>query len=262
MASGTDGIGGVDPERSARAPTLIGSVRRALRVLEEVAGSDRPLPAKAIARRLDLALPTTYHLLRTLAHEGYVDRLSDGSWALGARAAQLQHAHGSAGAVARSRPVLHEAANGIGSTLYVARWHDGDVEMVEIVDVPGCRRIELWVGIHDAAHATALGKAVLKGLGADDRRDFVESHDLPAFTRHTTVDRARLLHEVDSEPTAVDREEYTPGVACIAAPFRLGTAPAAMAIALPPAHLDEALADATERLRSYARRVELASTTL
>lgn len=253
------GIGDVGPRRRASTPTLIGSVQRALRVLEEVASSSRPLPAKAIARRLDLALPTTYHLLRTLAHEGYVDRLSDGSWALGARAEQLRHGDGEVGAIARSRPVFHEAATGIGSTLYIARWHDGAVEMVDIIDVPGCRRIELWVGIHDAAHATALGKAVLHGLAETERRTFVHTHDLPAFTRHTTTDRARLLDELERAPTALDREEYTPGIACIAAPFRLGDDPAAIAIAVAPNRLEAALPTAGEQLQSYALRAELAA---
>lgn len=245
-------------DREARSPTLIGSVQRALRVLEAVAGSDEPLPAKVIARQLGLALPTTYHLLRTLAHEGYVDRLSDRKWALGPRAGQLHH-RPDAGVLARSRPVIHEAALALGSTLYVARWHDGDVEMVDIVDVPGCRRIELWVGIQDAVHATALGKAILRLLDDDDRREFVHSHQLADFTRHTTTDRQRLLDEVETHPTALDREEYAPGVACIAAPFDFGGAPASMAIALPPARLDATLVETAERLHSYARRIELAS---
>jgi len=251
--------GDTSRRRGSRSPTLIGSVQRALRVLEEVAGSTEPLPAKAIARRLDIALPTTYHLLRTLAHEGYIDRLGDGRWSLGGRADLLQNGQGPTGALGRCRPVLHEAAAGMASTLYVARWHDGEVEMVDIVDVPGCPRIELWVGIHDAVHATALGKAILSGLGSRDRHEFVHSHQLPDFTRCTMTDRARLLREVEAQPTPVDREEYAPGVACIAAPLRLGDTPAAIAITLSPTELDSTLVLTAERLRSYACRVELAS---
>ena len=49
------------------ASDLVGSVQRALRVLEVVAQSPDGITAKAVARRLDLALSTTYHLLNTLA---------------------------------------------------------------------------------------------------------------------------------------------------------------------------------------------------
>lgn len=52
--------------------TLIGSVQRAMRLLEAVAGHECGAPAKQLARETGLALPTTYHLLRTLVHEGYL----------------------------------------------------------------------------------------------------------------------------------------------------------------------------------------------
>lgn len=247
---------------AGRTPTLIGSVRRALRVLEEVADSAEPLPAKAVARRLGLPLPTTYHLLRTLAHEGYLERLGDGRWTQGGRLERLRHSADDGGALARSRPVMREAAHGLASTLYVARWHDGEVEMAEVVDMPGCRRIDLWVGIHDAVHATALGKAILHGLDDTARREFVYSHALPDFTRRTVTDRQELLTEVTGSPVAVDREEYSPGVACIAALTQLGDAPAAIAIALDPADVDRTFDPTAATLHSYARRIQLASAAL
>ncbi|MCZ9336989.1 helix-turn-helix domain-containing protein, partial [Streptomyces sp. TRM76130] len=48
------------------AGTLIGSVRRAMRLLECVARHRYGAPAKQLARETGLALPTAYHLLRTL----------------------------------------------------------------------------------------------------------------------------------------------------------------------------------------------------
>jgi IclR family acetate operon transcriptional repressor len=62
----------IQPTRS------VGSVRRALRVLETVASNPGGLTPKAVARRLGLALSTTYNLLNTLAAEGYVVRLEGG----------------------------------------------------------------------------------------------------------------------------------------------------------------------------------------
>lgn len=62
-----------------REPTgLIGSAQRALRVLEVVAASGDAITAKAVARRAGYKLSTTYHLLNTLAHEGYLVRLGHG----------------------------------------------------------------------------------------------------------------------------------------------------------------------------------------
>src|SRR5256885_17118685 len=66
-----------------RTPTLIASVRRALHLMEAVAGHPSGAPAKRLARQVDLPLATVYHLLRTLAHQGYLIRTEDGMYVLG-----------------------------------------------------------------------------------------------------------------------------------------------------------------------------------
>jgi DNA-binding IclR family transcriptional regulator len=62
---------------------LIRSVSRALRIMEEVSRSARPLPVKVISRRCQLHLSTTYHLVRTLCYEGYLVRLPGGGYVVG-----------------------------------------------------------------------------------------------------------------------------------------------------------------------------------
>ena len=69
-------------------PTLIQSVQRALRLLEVVADHGGRARAKEVARAAGLPLATTYHLLRTCAHEGWLQHLDDGR-ALGALSATL-----------------------------------------------------------------------------------------------------------------------------------------------------------------------------
>ena len=66
-----------DPQ--AEPSDLIRSVSRALRVLEAVGQSPRGLTVKQVARRCELTVATTYHLVRTLAYEGYVIRREDGT---------------------------------------------------------------------------------------------------------------------------------------------------------------------------------------
>jgi IclR family transcriptional regulator, acetate operon repressor len=242
---------------AARKPTLIASVQRALHVLEAVADADVPVTAKVVARTVRLAPATTYHLLRTLAHEGYVQRLSDGTWALGERATQLRLPTGYRGAVHRCRPVIDEAAHAIRSPVYVAAWRDGEVEIADVVEPPGTRRIELWVGMRDAVHATALGKAVLASLPHADRSDFVQQHPMAALTPSTITDRGDLLAGLGS--VAVDREEYAPGVSCVAVPTRLGGLPAAIGVVVAPRRLDALAGSVAETLGGYAQRMALAS---
>jgi len=68
----------------AAQPTLINSVVRALNLLDAVGAATGPVPAKRLAHAVGLPLATTYHLLRTLVHEGYLARTPDG-YVLGER---------------------------------------------------------------------------------------------------------------------------------------------------------------------------------
>ncbi|MEV7859828.1 helix-turn-helix domain-containing protein [Streptomyces hirsutus] len=74
-------------------PTLIASVQRAFRLLEAVGAHETGAPAKQLAREAGLPLATAYHLLRTLAHDGYLRKLEDGGFVLGERLHTL-HASG------------------------------------------------------------------------------------------------------------------------------------------------------------------------
>lgn len=67
-----------ETERTAGPSGLIGSAQRALRVLEVVAAANSGITAKVVARRAGFKLSTTYHLLNTLEHEGYLVRLGHG----------------------------------------------------------------------------------------------------------------------------------------------------------------------------------------
>jgi IclR helix-turn-helix domain len=84
----------VRPAGNDAEPTdLIRSVSRALRIIEEVSGSARPLPVKVIARRCQLHLSTAYHLVRTLCYEGYLVRLPGGGYVVGSGLADRRARH-------------------------------------------------------------------------------------------------------------------------------------------------------------------------
>lgn len=74
-ADGADSADSADGGSAATttAPTLIGSVQRALRLVEAMY-AEGGATAKRLARVTGIPLPTVYHLLRTLSHEGYVQR--------------------------------------------------------------------------------------------------------------------------------------------------------------------------------------------
>lgn len=201
-------------------PTLIQSVQRALHLIEAVGARHGRAHAKELARDLGLTLSTTYHLLRTLTHEGYLRRLDDGSYVLGPTLTQVATADHLTSTLARARPVMQGLRDEVRAPVYLALYSAGEITVEEIVDSPRAPSIDLWVGMHDSAHATALGKCILAALPDEERRDYLARHPLHSLTRRTVTDARRLQDEIDhAGPIVHDEQEYAIGVHCRAAPI-------------------------------------------
>lgn len=220
---------------SESAPTLIQSVQRALHLVEAVSARQGRARAKELARDLRLGLPTTYHLLRTLTHEGYLSKLDDGSYVVGPAFMRVATQDRMAGTVARARPVMQGLRDEWHSPVYLAAHVDGEITVVEIVDSAKSPSIDLWVGMNDSAHATALGKCILGSLEDEEREDYLARHPLHSLTRRTVTSRSALEGEIRaSAGVARDHEEYALGVQCIAAPVITADFLGAVAVACRP----------------------------
>lgn len=238
-----------------RRPTLIVSVQRALHLLEALASHTGGAPAKLLARESGLPIGTTYHLLRTLVHEGYARKLDDGVFVLGDRLDSI-HAHGRKQALlSRVRPALTALRDELGIAAYLAMYDDGEIEVVDIADGPRQPRVDLWVGFDRAAHATALGKCVLSQLRTEIRTEYLARHPLADLTPHTITDRNELMRRL-ARPALVsyDHEEYALGTTCAAVPVTDGSVVGALAVSCQPHRLAEVKA-AADRLRAAAERI-------
>ncbi|HJA60887.1 MAG TPA: IclR family transcriptional regulator [Candidatus Brevibacterium intestinavium] len=213
-------------------PTLISSVQRALRLLETVAASADPIPAKKLARLTGLPLPTTYHLLRTLVYEGYLRKAENG-YVIGPSAtasgrSPLQSLH------PRIQPVLRSLRDELGGATYLSMYDHGEIRLVDIADGPHAQCVDLWVGVHEAGHATAFGKAILAGLDPELRDDYINRHDLHDLTPNTITNRNALERRLADPPEIwSDSEEYLLGTYCLAASIRTSDLVASIAVSLP-----------------------------
>ena len=244
-------------EPHAPGETLITSVQRALRLVDVVANSSRPVTAKTLAHASGLTLGTTYNLVRTLIRECYLAAEPDGL-VLGSRFPGLRDRDDSGVFLARVRESLHEVADGLGATAYLSRYADGEVHLIDIVDAKSSPRVELWVGLHSSAHATALGKQILAELSPDERRDYLSRHPLDELTPHTIRDRRLLLEQLErAGPVVLDREEYAIGYMCLAVPVQTPVVTASLAVSI-PAHAEGIDTDALAlRLRRIANRLSM-----
>jgi DNA-binding IclR family transcriptional regulator len=181
------------------APTdLIQSVSRALRILEEVARSPRPLPVKVIARRCRLNVSTAYHLTRTLCYEGYLVRQADGGYIIGSEvAARFHEVTGSLRRPPRARTVLQHLADVTGHTAYLASFSADRLLIIDLAEGGRSPWLEdLQVGLEAATHATALGKALLATMDGRVRRRVLAAHGMRPFTRCTPVEPDQVEDEL------------------------------------------------------------------
>ncbi|MEU5765748.1 IclR family transcriptional regulator [Streptomyces asoensis] len=238
------------------AATLIGSVQRAMRLLESVAEHEYGAPAKQLARETGLALPTAYHLLRTLVHEGYLRR-DKGLFFLGEAAERL----GTSGAAQKRRSTVADTLaqwrDSIGVPVYYARYRDGEIEIMCVSDTPGNPAVEEWADFRETGHAHAIGQCLLSQLDEDTRREHLNRYPVQSITPYTVRDNHTLLRRLERmrrmEPV-MERQEYAVGTVCAAIPITVGTTAATMAISL-PAHHAHRLVPAARQLQSEVGRL-------
>lgn len=243
----------------ASRPTLIGSVQRALHLLDAVGANDRPVPAKLLARQVGLPLPTTYHLLRTLVHEGYLRKLEDG-YVLGDHVSSLCRHTATQRLLTRTRPVLRALRDELRGAAYLSLYSDGEIRLVDVVDGPATPSADLWVGVHEAGHATAFGKCILSTLPPGERKDYLARHKLADLTPHTITD-TRVLEQRLARGGDVfdDREEYLVGTACLGSVVLGPGVVGAVAISV-PAHRYAAVKTYQTAVRRAACRIARAVT--
>jgi DNA-binding IclR family transcriptional regulator len=218
----------------------IQAVERALRILEILASAEAPKSLSQISAGVGLHVSTTYRLLATLRHRGFVEQDSEGGrYRVGVEAFRVGSSFLEEGNLGpRIRPVLVDLAARTGETANLVVRHG--LEAVYIDHVIGLQVAKLFTSIGQRVplHCTAVGKVLLAYEPDAQVREFLSGLALMRLTRRTITTRAAFVRElaaVRAAGYAVDREEHEIGVACVAAPVHdaAGTVVAAIGISGP-----------------------------
>ncbi|MEU5387995.1 MULTISPECIES: helix-turn-helix domain-containing protein [Kitasatospora] len=229
--------------RLTEAPTLIASAQRALRLLEAAARHPSGATAKQLARDTGLALGTTYHLLRTLVHDRYLER-REGRYRTGPAVSGLTGRNGPEGpAPGPSRPggldgLLGRIAHQLSAAVHFARYKDGEVDLVAAAPAPGAPTADPR-RFRSGAHAHAAGKTLLALMSAEERRSHLARYPMVPFTPYTLREPAHLpllpRHGPQRAAPITQYREYALDTAGAAVPLVLGGDLAAVSVALPMA---------------------------
>jgi DNA-binding IclR family transcriptional regulator len=154
-------------------------------------------------------------------------------------------------------PYLHSLASRTGAVVNLAVQCDAHALIVDEVFGGETPQITRMVGSPMPLHATAIGKALLSGVGEDELDGLLGPGLLVPYTRWTVV-RPNLLRDqlaqVRSSGVAFSREEFNLGTAGVAAPVFGGDRVVA-AIAVIAAPDETLLGDAAQRLRVAAGHI-------
>src|SRR5882757_9559509 len=228
-------------EKPAAAGTRIQSVARGCELLLWLANRRQGATAKEAAFTTGIALPTTYHLLNTLVDQGLLAKDSQRRYALGRSSAILAQAYLRGSSVPEALLAsVRRIAELTEETAYLVDWGEYDIRVLASVEGRNIIRVaEVASGVYQDAHARANGKVLLAYAWPEVRDSYLERHPLERRTEQTICDRGELdaeLAAIRDRGFAVDREEFSEGVTCIAAPIlQNGAIVAALGLSLPSA---------------------------
>lgn len=240
----------------AAAGDRVKSASRALDLVELAAAHEAGLSFPAMLQLTGIPKSSLHALLGVLTARGYLDL--DGTtrlYTLGVKVWENGQSYRKGHDLVReARPVMEAIAEASNETVQLARLDGTENVYLAKVDSTHPLRLQSEVGTRLSAHATGLGKALLACLPDAEVRSRLGSRPLPRMTPQTIVDIEALigeLHRIRRWGFAVDDQEYTPGLFCVAVPIRdhRGETVAAVSVSVPLLRLDMAmLAPALARL--------------
>jgi DNA-binding IclR family transcriptional regulator len=210
---------------SESAPTQVGSVARALKLVELiVAGPIEGMSLSEIAKIVEHSKSAVLATLRTLVDFGYLRSSEVGPRYLPGmmliRLGDLAAEHDPLIAIAR--PILTQLSEKSGLTIRVARNDRGFPIFLDRVDGPGFVRFHTPLGVRELPHVSSAGKAILAQLNDEQIKEVAKECGLVARTKNSITTLAELRKEIEKirlDGFAIDDEEDAQGIFCLGAPF-------------------------------------------
>lgn len=229
---------------SSAASSSVKSAARTVELLELLAGAERPMTLAQVHRSLNYPKSSLHVLLRTLIHCGWVQLDASGmAYSIGVRALLAGTSYLEKDLTVRlAGPILSSIRDEVDETVHLARLDQGDVVYLASRESAHHLRTTSRVGRRLPAYACALGK-VLLAVRSDDEARALLPEEMSPLTPHTLTSVPDLLADLAETRLrgyAVEHEENTPGLGCVAVAIPRGSVPTdAFSCSVPLARLSE-----------------------
>jgi len=216
-------------------------------LLERLAEAQHPMGLAELATALEVPKPTVHRWLGVLEEAGLVQRTLDGRrYEVATRASRLAFSilsNKPSGAIRHE--ILRQVVRDVGETCNLTILDGAEVRYLDRVESQWPLRITFQPGSRVPAYCSASGKLFLALMQPAKRDLALCGIKVEKKTDSTIVGKSALMNEladIRSNGYALDREEYLPGLVCLAVPVfrtngRSRACVAALAIQAPVARL-------------------------
>jgi len=204
---------------------LIQSVSHALDILESFTKTDKELGVTELSKRLGLHKNNVFRLLATLEHRGYIEQNKETeNYRLGPKTLQIGSIFIEQRECRRqARPILEGLMAATNETAVVAVLRANKVIYMDSVEAERTVRAISRIGAMLPAHCTAVGKAQLSLLAAEEIEKLYQDTVLEQMTQRSLKTRDALVADLArtrERGYAVENEECDADVRSVAAPVR------------------------------------------
>jgi len=194
-------------------------IDRAAALLDALARYPEPVSLKILSAETGLHVSTAHRILASLIQNRFVEKDAGGRYRLGLRLLQLGvRLHGNVDMRAVALPVMEALRDKLGESVNLTIREGDEVVYIEKATPNRMIHVQQLVGARAPLHVTAVGKLMLGAAGEEGIRAYALRTNLPAYTRNTITDLARLTDECSralAQGYALDNEEAEIDVGCI-----------------------------------------------
>jgi DNA-binding IclR family transcriptional regulator len=216
------------------------------------------------ARVLGFNRAASHRFLSTLLELGYVEKTEQARYAASMKVMEMGLKLAGRLEIRKiSKPYMQRLAEISRETVNLGLYDRSEILHVDKIDSREILRIDSPTGSRTPAYCTALGKAILAFLPQDELDHFFRGVKLRRRGPRSMTTRKKLraaLADIRLKGFAVDDEELSVGLRCVAAPIfdHSGLAFYALSISGPAVRLSlERIAKIQPRLRKFCKEISL-----
>ena len=200
----------------------IASLEKGIKILELLAVHGE-LSVSEAARLMDTNRAGSHRFIATLKDLGYVEKNSAGKYQPTLKIMNLATKVANRFEIRRvAKPYMHRLSMMFKETINLGLFKNQEIIHIDKIDSLEVLRMDSALGDKAPAYCTGLGKSILAFLPEHELVHYLDNNELTPLAPNTITDREVFLAELErvrQNGYALDDEEMTIGLRCIAAPI-------------------------------------------